>query len=97
MVYCTSCGEQNEEGVEYCKKCGAPLGSAVRRRRRRSDREMCFGVPVAGYTWGLVFGFIIILWGASQLLDFNFEFWPLFVIAFGLIILYNALKKTKTI
>ena len=97
MVYCTSCGEQNEEGVEYCKKCGAPLGSAVRRRHRRSDREMCFGVPVAGYTWGLVFGLIIILWGASQLLDFNFEFWPLFVIAFGLIILYNALKKTQTI
>jgi hypothetical protein len=95
MAYCTKCGEQNEEGTEFCKKCGASLSLRNRSWRRRDDREMCFGVPIAGYTWGIVFGLVIVLWGVSELLGFNFNFWAIFAVAFGLILLYNALQINR--
>jgi len=95
MVYCTRCGEQNEEGTEYCKKCGASLKPGARIRYRRDDRELCFGVPMAGHTWGLIFGLVIVLWGISELLGFSFNFWAIFAVAFGLILLYNALQMTS--
>jgi len=56
---------------------------------------MCFGVPIAGYTWGLLFGLVIILWGASQLFGLDFNFWAIFAVAFGLIILWGALQRTS--
>lgn len=91
MVYCTKCGEQNEEDRRYCKNCGEPLyARAV--RRRRSDREMCFGVPMAGYTWGLLIGLVIVLWGASELLGIGFNIAALFAVAFGLLILWNVFR-----
>jgi hypothetical protein len=95
MVYCTRCGEQNEEGTEYCKKCGVSLKPGSRIRHRRDDRELCFGVPMAGHTWGLIFGLVIVLWGISELLGFSFNFWAIFAVAFGLILLYNALQMTS--
>ncbi len=95
MVYCTNCGEQNEEGTEYCKNCGASLSPRRRSRTWRGEREMCFGVPMAGYTWGLIFGIVIVLWGVSELLGFSFDFWAIFAVAFGLILLYNALQMTS--
>lgn len=95
MVYCTKCGEQNEEGTEFCKKCGAPLGARTVRRVYRREREQCFGVPMAGYTWGLLIGLVIVIWGASELLNLNFEFFAVFAVIFGALILWNALKKTQ--
>ncbi|UCH58164.1 MAG: zinc ribbon domain-containing protein, partial [Candidatus Bathyarchaeota archaeon] len=59
MVYCPSCGELNEDENENCKKCGAPLRRRRRIYSRRYDRTICFGVPVASYFLGLIFGLMI--------------------------------------
>jgi hypothetical protein len=95
MVYCTECGEENEEGRRFCKKCGARLGARVGRRVYRSEREMCFGVPMSGYVWGLLLGIIIVAWGASQLLRLDFDFWAIFAVAFGGLILWHALRRQQ--
>lgn len=96
MIYCPECGEQNEDDAEFCAKCGASLKPSRISRRYRREREMCFGVPVGGYTWALLFGLVIVLWGASQLVGFNLEFWPIFAVVFGLIILVTALRRTSS-
>lgn len=93
MVYCPKCGEMNEDDLQYCKRCGASL-----RRRSyggyRGDREMCFGVPMAGNVLGLFFGFMIILWGVTELLGLNFDLWALALIGFGVILIINILKRS---
>lgn len=91
MVYCTKCGEQNEEGSSVCKNCGEPLRARVV-RRRRSDREMCFGVPIAGYTWGLLIGLVIVFWGVTELAGIDFNIMAIFAVAFGLLILWNVFR-----
>lgn len=92
MVYCPKCGEMNEDDTQYCTSCGASL----RRRshyRNRDEREMCFGVPVAGNVIGLFFGVIIILWGITELMNLNFDLWALALIGFGVILINNVLRS----
>jgi hypothetical protein len=93
MVYCPKCGKMNEDDRQYCKSCGASL---TRRSygRFRDDREMCFGVPMAGNILGLFFGFLIILWGVTELLGLNFNLWALALIGFGVILIINILKRS---
>ena len=93
MVYCTKCGESNEEGTEYCVKCGASLTGRSRvYRRSRYEREMCFGVPMSGSTWGLLIGAFIVLWGLSELVGISFDVAAIFAVVFGAIIVINALR-----
>lgn len=93
MVYCTKCGELNEDDTQYCKGCGASL-------RRRSygrvshDRDMCFGVPMTGKFIGLFFGLMIILWGVTELLNLNIDLWALALIGFGVVIITNILRRS---
>lgn len=95
MVYCQKCGFQNPDDAENCSKCGASLYAVRdegRRHKRREDE--CFGLPYGGAIAGLIFGLLIIIWGLSQvpgLLPANFEFWPVIVIIFGLLIVAGAL------
>ncbi len=84
----------NEEGAENCDKCGASLRTARAFRRYRYENE-CFGVPMRGYTWGLLFGALIVLWGVSELLGYDFNFWALFAVAFGLLMVWNALQRNS--
>lgn len=91
MVFCRKCGEENEDDRTHCKNCGAPLYS--RRRIRRREEDLCFGVPMADYTWGLIIGAVIVLWGISELVGFDFNFWAIFAVAFGLLIVWNALNR----
>lgn len=95
MVYCTKCGELNEEGTEYCKKCGASLNPRSRSRRIRSDRDMCFGVPVAGHIWGILIGAMIVLWGISELVNLDINVFAIVAVAFGLYIVWQATQKDK--
>lgn len=98
MVYCTECGEQNPDDAEFCIKCGASLdpSRSYRRSRRRRDRDMCFGVPIGGHMWGLVIGLVIILWGASHLMGMRFNFFAIFAVIFGVIILMGALRGASS-
>jgi hypothetical protein len=52
MVYCTKCGTKNEEGTEYCSKCGANLG--VSREQKIERRAEEFGRRAE--EWGEQFG-----------------------------------------
>jgi hypothetical protein len=102
LVYCSKCGVENEEDATVCKECGASLRRQSTRvyRRRRGD-DLCFGSK-GGFNWfGLFIGAMIILAGLSQLLQDTYEWasldrlWPIPVILLGLIIVYNALSKSR--
>jgi len=101
MVYCTKCGAENEEDALNCKSCGEPLKEDIRSRRyrrRRRDDDLCFGSD-GGSKIGIFIGLMIILAGASELLQGTFAWarfdnlWPIPVILLGLFIVYNALSK----
>jgi hypothetical protein len=95
MVYCSECGTQNEEGTEFCVKCGAAL-YPERGRRRRPERYKkreaeCFGLPRGGAIFGLLIGAIIILAGLRELMGWRIDFGPFAIIAVGLLILAGAI------
>jgi uncharacterized membrane protein YvbJ len=100
LVYCTKCGTENDDDALECKNCGAPLKPpAYRHRRNDWDMEdVCFGGR-SRTMWPMLIGVFLILLGASTLLDKVFwwasfdTLWPLFIVAVGLLILYNAMKR----
>ena len=101
LVYCTKCGAENEDDAVNCTSCEAPLREEIRPRpvrRRRRDDDLCFGSG-GGNWFGIFIGLMIILAGASQLLQGTFwwaswdRLWPIPVILLGLFIVYNALSK----
>ncbi len=80
MVYCTKCGTKNEDGTEFCVKCGAPLsltaagyakteqyrrGGDCFGSRERGPREECFGLPHGGAIVGIIFGIFLIIAGLA--------------------------------
>jgi ribosomal protein L40E len=102
LVYCSKCGAENEEDATVCKECGASLrrpSTRVYRRRRAEDN--CFGSRGGSNWFGLFIGAMIILAGLSQLLQGTYwwaswdRLWPIPVILLGLIIVFNALSKSK--
>ena len=103
LVYCTKCGAENEEDAVNCTSCEAPLKEEISSRRyrpvrRRRDDDLCFGSG-GGSKIGIFIGLMIILAGASELLQGTYEWarfdnlWPIPVILLGLFIVYNALSK----
>ena len=94
MVYCTKCGTKNEDNAELCANCKEPLKTtrAVRRERRRKEDD-CFGLPNGGSIIGLIIGFIIILWGVSSVLDFDFGsyLWAIIIVIFGTLLVAGSL------
>ena len=48
-----------------------------------------------GNTWGLIFGMMIVLWGISELIGVNFNFWALIAVAFGGLMVWNAIKYSR--
>lgn len=94
MVHCTRCGEKNEEDAQNCSSCGAPLRLEGGKRHRR-EWDACFGVPMKGNFWGILVGIMIVLWGAFELLGFDFDFWAVIAIVIGLVIVVNMLRKAS--
>jgi len=92
MVYCPNCGAENDNHTVHCKSCGTELRRRTR-SRTRYDREICFGMPMSGRIIPLLFGCMIILWGLTELFNFNIELWALVIIFFGVSIILNVLKK----
>lgn len=100
MVYCTKCGTENEDDAVECKSCGEPLRRpAYRTYRRRSEEDICFGTRGGIPIWGILVGLLIVIWGVSNLLGGVYSWavwdrlWPILIIAFGLIIIFNILSR----
>ena len=100
MVYCTKCGAENEDDAVECKSCGEPMkGPVYRRDRRRFEDDVCFGTRGGVPIWGVLFGLLIVVWGLTSLLGTAYSWaswdnlWPVFIIAFGLLIIFNVLSR----
>jgi uncharacterized membrane protein YvbJ len=100
LVYCSKCGTENEENALECKNCGASMKPPAY-RHRRNDWDMendCFGGR-SRTAWPMLIGVFLIILGASTLLDDVFwwasfdTLWPLFIIAIGVLIVTNAMKR----
>jgi uncharacterized membrane protein YvbJ len=92
MTYCERCGAKNRDDAEFCEQCGASLHpSPARRRGRREEREMCFGVP--GRFWPIILGIIIILTGIG--FYFEVEIFPLLLILFAILIIAGAVLRPR--
>ena len=93
MVRFPICGERNKSGTGFSLKHEDSINTGRLSRRYRDERELCFGVPVSTRIWVLLFGIVIVVWGVSQLVGLDFEFWPLVAVVFGLVILVTALRR----
>ena len=71
---------------------------SARRDVDMADRDICFGSRSSSF-WPLIIGALIILVGVIELFGDTYRWlnwdnvWPLIVIAFGLLIVGNALYK----
>ncbi|UCG71241.1 MAG: zinc ribbon domain-containing protein [Thermoplasmata archaeon] len=58
IVYCQRCGKQNEDGAQFCNKCGASLvGPRVdykKRREEECDEECAASGRSAPAFWGIL-------------------------------------------
>jgi hypothetical protein len=96
MVYCQECGTDNEDDAEFCVKCGAVLNpSRVRRPKPPKKEDECFGLPHGGEIFGIIFGIMIILFGARELLGWRIDFGPFLIIVVGLLIIAGAIYRTQ--
>ena len=105
MVYCTKCGNKNDENAQFCRVCGAPIHVSYTRYQRYEKhekeenvgRDLCFGAHRRGYIWGIIFGGLLILWGVVAVIgaiyNIHIDFWPLILIIIGIIILANAINR----
>ena len=99
-MYCTKCGTENLDDANMCTNCGSSLNiQPVRRRRNDWDMEdNCFGDRDISSA-PIFFGVIIILVGLSSLLEKTYSWarfdnlWPVIIIAIGLMVVYNAMKR----
>lgn len=107
MVYCIQCGFENKDDAYYCVKCGASLPLTHDRGSHSTHEcfgmskgdDSCFGLRHGGAIIGLILGVLIIISGISILLDQSI--WhlllPLFIIAIGLLIVFEAIFRRKNI
>jgi hypothetical protein len=91
MVYCSNCGTNNEDDTQFCVNCGVALYQNASVKTPQEKRDECFGLPHGSAIFGVVFGLIIILWGARELMGWRIDFGPFITIVFGLLILAGAL------
>jgi hypothetical protein len=63
------------------------------RRRRRQDE--CFGLPNSKGIASIVFGILIIFWGLSIYLDWEFNIMAFIAIIFGTLVVVGAVYKLR--
>ena len=96
---CMNCGEplsvtnrKSRDWEEEIEVRAEEFGERAERFGRRMEDE-CFGLPGGNSIIGILIGLAIILWGASELLDFNLDLGPFAIIVFGVLIVAGALYK----
>lgn len=101
LVYCHNCGNKNEEDAEFCSKCGTPLKDEIdyqqRRKARKREREECFGLPHGGLVVAAIIGFILIIFGISNIfkLDIGPFIGPIVIILIGILIILGAIYRYR--
>ena len=110
MPYCQNCGTKNEEGAQVCVNCREPLYDTRRRRARhdgcygprgeRRPEEECFGLPYGGAIVGILFGLILLIYGAAWVVSLTLGIslngqlvGPLIAITIGILILAGAIYR----
>jgi len=105
MVYCPKCGNKNPDDSVFCNKCGTTIsGPPVHQRRMKDDKceEECHGSEEESRRfWGV----IVVLVGLWLIFEFgikniegipdavkDFEFWWIFPVLIGLIIIISGIK-----
>ena len=105
MVYCSKCGKQNENDVEFCADCGVALNPERSGQKRdfqdkrkkdecfgqSGDGDKCFGLPGGGAIFGLFIGIIIIIVGLQQVFGLNIDVGPFAIIIVGLLFAAGAI------
>jgi len=98
LPYCAKCGADLPEDAKFCPACGAPVGPPERvpyekheKREKREKEEKEKYEKGAGDTTGpiIVLGVIFFLASAYTIRWENW--WPLIIIAIGVIVLVVAL------
>jgi len=105
LVYCTVCGEKNEEDAKICSNCGTPLYSKGKYSKgndcfgpREEWEAECFGVPYGSVIVGAFFGMLLIIVGVLWLFSKEIAWiWsaiaPLTVILLGILIVVGVLFR----
>ncbi len=89
MVYCPSCGAENEVDAAYCASCGEPLKEGVRivyagrrgekdekgEKYEKHEKDELEKTDEAGRNWVVLFGLLIIISGVISLLDSWYHVW----------------------
>jgi len=105
MAYCPSCGAKNVDNAKFCIMCGASMMAAPRAREKewedRCEKECAGGPRRASIFWAI----IIILIGLWIVWEFgirniqglppeltNFQFWWIFPIIIGLVIIITGIS-----
>ncbi len=95
MVYCSKCGKQNEDDVEFCVDCGIAIHSERSGRKRdfeeKRKEDECFGLPGGGAIFGLFIGIIIVLVGLQQVFGWQIDVGPFAIIIVGLLFTGGAI------
>ena len=101
MVYCHSCGTENQENAVHCSNCGKELypttTGEIPRSKKKKKEEDCFGLPYGNAIWGLLCGSIIIISGLSWFLGMDLSIlWsttigPFIIIFIGILIIAGAI------
>jgi hypothetical protein len=107
MVYCQRCGKQNDEGAQFCNKCGANLvgphkGYAKSKRDEECEEDCAAEGKSAPAFWGvivLLIGLLIIveiiksIWEENLPQWFiNLNFWWIVGLFIGLAILLAGFR-----
>jgi uncharacterized protein (TIGR03382 family) len=70
MVYCQRCGKQNEDGAQFCNKCGASLTGFPREyRKSKRDEECEEDCAAQGKSAPAFWGVIVLLVGVLILIE----------------------------
>jgi uncharacterized membrane protein YvbJ len=83
MVYCQRCGKQNDEGAQFCNKCGANLIGPHReygkaKRDEQCEEECAAEGKSSTAFWGIVvllFGLIIVIEVVKSIWNDNLPQW----------------------
>ncbi len=104
MVYCVRCGTQNVDSARFCNSCGNTLGAAPQTRWKPEEecQDECAKGPKSG---SLIWGIIIILIGLWIIFELglrniqglpqwlqDFQFWWIFPVLLGIVILFLGLR-----